>query len=226
METEGTLVREYQLKYYSDSFNKTRLNEIKEFGNDGSSLNSTLFGWTETVSAFSQADVFTPNQVSTYYFGDFNGDGRKDFIRLWRKATYLSTDTWKVYLAENSGSSYSLIYTGTLGAGYKGIVTADIDGDGMDNIYLHRLTNGLTYDFENYRYDQNSMTIIRNQPADLIYDDIVSVNTLTGDFDGNGKTDLIILDASKNFFAVSGITISPGGIPGFNSPDAIRTLGF
>ena len=226
MEAEGTLVREYQMKYFSDSFNKTRLNEIKELGNDGSSLNSTLFGWTETVAAFSNADVFSPNQISTFYFGDFNGDGRKDFIWLRKKSTYLPSDTWKVYLADAGSSGFNLIYTGTVGAGYKGIVIADNDGDGMDNIYLHRVTNYLTYNFENYKYDQNSGTVVRNQPADFFLEEIVIVNTLTGDFDGNGKTDLLILDASKNYLAASGITVATGGMPGFNSPDAIRTLDF
>lgn len=226
MESEGSLIREYSFKYFYDENNRTRLNEVQETGNDGSRFNSTVFGWTQAGFAFSQSDAYTPNQVSRYFFGDFNGDGRQDFIRLQRKTTYLATDTWKVYLANTTGSGFSLISSGALGAGYKGIIVADQDGDGLDNFFIHRTTNYLAYAFENFKYDPNQGTVIRNAAADLIFDEVFSVNTIVGDFDGDNRTDLLLLDGSYNYFAASGITIATGGIPSFNTPDVITTLDF
>jgi hypothetical protein len=39
MESENNLVREYNLNYFTDNYNKTHLNEIKELGSDGSHFN-------------------------------------------------------------------------------------------------------------------------------------------------------------------------------------------
>lgn len=57
METEGgALVREYQFKYNFDV--SSHLNQIIEYGSDGTYLNSTVIGWGSTLTQFSSSDVF------------------------------------------------------------------------------------------------------------------------------------------------------------------------
>jgi RHS repeat-associated protein len=227
MESEGSLVREYLLKYFSDSFNRTRLNEISESGINSATLNSTIFGWDENDTTFTENDVFEPNVISRFYFGDFNGDGRKDFIQLARKTIYQATDTWKVYITGSDGMSFTLVRTDTVGSGFNGIVIADRDGDGLDDIYLYRETNYfMTFKFEFYKFDGTTNSIIRNQTEDFYLDDIDGVAVITGDFDGNAKEEMILLDADSIYLTVKGITISQGGMPDFSSADFVKTLDF
>lgn len=109
MEAENMLVREYNLKYFTDNYNKTHLNEIKELGSDGSYFNSTLFGWSSHEPQYSKEEVFSNGIKNKFYFGDFNGDGVIDLIQT--PIEPVSSSTWKLYLGRQNGTFFRLVLT-------------------------------------------------------------------------------------------------------------------
>jgi RHS repeat-associated protein len=135
METEGSaLVREYQFKYVLDTY--THLNQITEFGSDGTYINSTVIGWGVSTSAISPSvNAFNNGKRDKFYFGDFNGDGRKDFVVTEKKTSFTTADKWKLYLANTEGTSFSFINEGSLDGTFKEFVVADVDGNGKDDIF-------------------------------------------------------------------------------------------
>ena len=134
METEGSaLVREYQFKYVLDTY--THLNQIIEYGSDGTYFNSTVMGWGSSTSAFTgTATAFNDGKKDKFYFGDFNGDGRKDFVVTENKTSFTSVDKWKLYLASTAGTGFTYINEGYLDGTFKEFVVADVDGNGKDDI--------------------------------------------------------------------------------------------
>lgn len=143
MEAENSLIREYQLTYFTDNFNRTHLNEIKELGSDGSYFNSTLFGWSDHEPQFSKEEVFSNGLKNKFYFGDFNGD-RKDDILSYKE--YLNernrlTKTWNLDFSSGTGfirSPYtpalSTLADPELSLDNNNVYIADFNGDGMDDI--------------------------------------------------------------------------------------------
>ena len=128
MESEGILAHKYQFKYFKDYLNRTYLNEIIEYGSDGSRFNSTVCGWPNYYHAFSTQSFAVDGKKDIFYFGNVIHEGQEDYIVTERKTTYYSNDEWKLY--KGSG----LIFEGTVGSGFEKIVLADTDGDGIDNI--------------------------------------------------------------------------------------------
>ncbi|NLD62374.1 MAG: hypothetical protein GX646_00605, partial [Bacteroidales bacterium] len=63
----------------------------------------------------------------------------------------VSTSTWKLYLGRQNGTLFRLVATNTIGANFAGFVIADYDGNGKDNIIIHRIASGNF--FENYEYN-------------------------------------------------------------------------
>lgn len=116
MEREGdTLVREYQFKYtYESTYDiGSRLNQITEYGSDGTFLNSTIIGWGSAATAFQCSDLFNNSKKNIYYTGDFNGDGRTDFVVTEKKTGYSTSDKWKLYYASSAGNSFNIRMKGT-----------------------------------------------------------------------------------------------------------------
>lgn len=141
METEsGALVREYQFKY--DNLRKySHLNQITEYGSNGTYyLNSTIIGWGDFSTYLStQADAFNNGVKNKYYHGDFNGDGRTDFVVTPNKTAFTTSDKWKLYFANSDGLSFQFKNEGYLDTYFKGFFVADVNGDGTDEIYWRKL---------------------------------------------------------------------------------------
>jgi RHS repeat-associated protein len=218
MESENNLVREYNLKYFTDTYNKTHLNEIKELGSDGSYFNSTLFGWSSHEPQFSKEEVFSNGLKNNFYFGDFNGDGVKDFIQT--PIELIASSTWKLYIGNTNGTTFRLAATDTIGSDFAGFVIADYDGNGKDNIFLHRITSGNV--FESYDYNieyapgapEVFLEQINRLPSlDLTFAYISNLSSLVGDFDGDGTKDLALLKEDSTIYQVVGINIPPISIP-------------
>jgi hypothetical protein len=112
-------------------------------------FNSTLFGWSDHEPQFSKEEIFSNGLKNNFYFGDFNGDGVKDFIQT--PTEIMATSIWKLYIGNTNGSTFRLAATDTIGPDFTGFVIADYDGNGKDNIFLHRNSSGNV--FESYDYN-------------------------------------------------------------------------
>ncbi len=83
---EGSLVRKYEMQYYLDE--QTKLNEVYEYNAHGERYNSIAVGWGSGSTSLMTKSAMNLNTTDngengTFYFGDFNGDGRMDFIRVY-----------------------------------------------------------------------------------------------------------------------------------------------
>lgn len=135
VETENSeQVRKYQFKYFLDSFNKTFLNEIIEYGSDNTFFNSTVIGWGGLTSQFLSGDAFNNSTINNYYSGDFNGDGRTDIVVTPKKTLYTSSDKWRLYLANPDGTGFTFKNEGSLNSYFHGFTVVDVDGNGNDDI--------------------------------------------------------------------------------------------
>ena len=98
-------------------------------------------------------NVFNNGIKNKYYFGDFNGDGRTDFVTTENKASFTASDKWKFYLTSSSGTSFSFVNEGYLSSTFKEFVVADADGNGKDDIFWHSRETGNSEQFRYYYYN-------------------------------------------------------------------------
>jgi RHS repeat-associated protein len=136
---EKNIVKHYKLKYFFDFYSK--LNEVEEFGSDGTHFNSIVFGYGKSENPTTLKPTFVPSGSQTIY-GDFDLDGLTDIFRT----GYIGTSTdwgWEVYLNKGSDNIFNGIsdYHGNLikDRTYK-FLPMDYNGDGLMDIliYTHR----------------------------------------------------------------------------------------
>jgi RHS repeat-associated protein len=195
--TEGALAREYDFVY--SNANVTHLNQITEVGSDGSKLNASIVNWSNTNTPVpyydnDNNDLFDQQILIS---GDFNGDGKTDWfaVPLVIGRDYNTSDKWTLYLNNGDGTSYTVAATGSLFPGFLpgASMSADINGDGLDDIiFASTQTDPLGNTYYQYRV-YNS----KGSNFDFTYDDgiITSYEAITifsGDFDGDGSTDLLL----------------------------------
>jgi hypothetical protein len=115
--------------------------------------------------------------------GDMDGDGKSDLV-IWRA----STGTW-YWLSSSTNYSYVSavgLQWGNNSLGDKPLI-GDFDGDGMSDLAVWRASNGTWYwltSSTNYSYASAAGVQWGNSSLNDV--------TLTGDLDGDHKTDLII----------------------------------
>jgi RHS repeat-associated protein len=185
---------------------------------------------TDAISGFLAANIPTNgsnacwNRIATnsrdnfLQIGDFDGDGRTDFIAL-LEPCFASTNVVKAVLftpaklnslnpAAPNGPRFSIINIPTSG-GAADWVTAtrlqvlDFDGDGKTDLMVSKV-NGSSITRKVYTFRP---VVISNPPyleqyADEIYSQTFLNDKIAdfklGDFNGDGKTDLVGLDVSTN----------------------------
>jgi uncharacterized protein (TIGR02594 family) len=224
METENdALVREYKFNYVQDFY--THLKEIVEYGSDNTYFNSTLIGWGSSTDKFSSNNSVSNSTKKTYAFGDFDGDGRTDYVVTEKKTSFTSSDKWELFLANNDGISFTKKNEGYLSSIFKGFYVADVDGNGKDEIFWRDVyTTGLF--FLIYCYDPSVGLVRGNSNYDMFLsgaDPVVYF--LSGDFDGNGKQDYLFLYPNNSFYAVR---VDGSGKTGmsFSSPTEVKIIDF
>jgi RHS repeat-associated protein len=225
---EGTTVSEYTFTYgYNGLY--SFLNQIDQYGSDGTQINPTIFkygeesGFTATVTGLIDGDNYD------VFPGDFDGDGFTDIMRADRvpnqtyhnKLSYFKNNNGVFSATPTSTLTLNNLSTVTMGGGrnsifnkYADYLVSDANGDGKADIViidagaLNTLVNIKIYSVDDnaniskiYQYDA---------PTDIKYWDgsQIALNSVPyffpGDFDGDGKMDFItILKNNKGVYTTS-----------------------
>lgn len=135
-------VKEYAISYSSKK-GKSFLDKITEKAGT-EQLNSTTFKWDNNDSYSVSPKTFTNAEVQNVsaITGDFNGDGKKDFIT--RANNNKMNYNFNVFISNGSDFNkptpwnYSIPSTGSSAVRICEIVTGDFNGDGYDDIVVER----------------------------------------------------------------------------------------
>ena len=197
---DDALVYSYVLGYEQGSATgRTRLSQVTLVGADGTHFPPTRFSWrdNERIGTFSIRPRFSPRGYDLgangyrYIPGDVDGDGRADLIHL------ASARGVRVFTSNGDGSfevgpvfpdsGYNVASNG-----YK-FISGDFNGDGRTDL-LHFVNHEYAHVWH-ARRNRASFSIRPRFPArgsgyDLSANDY---RFKTGDFDGDGRTDLVHL---------------------------------
>jgi len=200
------VIREYQFNYFHDGF-VSKLTEVVEFGQNGTRYNSTIIDWSDSKIGSEYKAPLSVNKEGTFpIYADFNGDGKTDFISFPEKlsSSYTTSDVATLFLAvtnSNGQVSFSKQCTIPLLPYFVKLLVADVNGDGLMDIVRvhHKGYNSSGNDL--YRYDYfifNGTSFIESGGFD-----VASLDAYVGDFDGDGKHDIL---AGNNLYKAGATT--------------------
>ncbi len=220
--SDGKKIRTYSFTYtYNTSSHLYKIDETSNETNQ--TLNSTIFKWGSIGSIYTniQGDELT-HTASSIYKGDFNGDGKLDYI----STPYLSyTNDSKWHLHINSETGYTIEDEGDMPSNCKGVVIADIDRDGKDEILFETLQ---TINSETHFYLLANKFINHKLVCEPFsnkqFDADEALQVFTGDFNGDGATEFLLLDSEYNFNSITGASITT--YPDFSTSKQIFAADF
>jgi hypothetical protein len=246
VKADGTTAKTYQFNYASDVSTTVTVNsylkEVIEAGSNGTALNSTIFKYGDTpqdITAGASSIVLSSD--SQYLPGDFNGDGISEILEIKRTFTnnvaynpsfkaYKRVDDYN-YTAGTAVTvpSNGAIFDSNLNnfrLDQRAQMSSDFNGDGSDDILVLQksgsgnlfLTGAMIYPSLNNGTDFGA-PISLNLPL-TTYNYIYPSNNVcfTGDFDGNGAKDImIILGSTSPVAATTKVFMSWGNLGSINS---------
>ena len=215
----GNQVSEYQFTYNTTTNNSYRLTQITETGDNSNTsisntLNSTTVTWgtanpstnVPTGTTFKNGNGISADE-NIQILGDFNGDGKMDYVIVNNAMTTLT-----LYTSNGDGTFTNATPNNiTLPTGTTYILKGDFDGDGLEDLFVAANT-GKTYELYVLRSTGTGFTTI-----DLNTSDATS-STPTywiGDYDGDGMNDYIVLYSAGSptnncvMHNIKGLTTTP-----------------
>ncbi|MBN1907681.1 MAG: VCBS repeat-containing protein [Deltaproteobacteria bacterium] len=205
VKVDSTTVYKYILDYDNSGPNgRSRLTQIKQVDrtNDSNNLPPTNFTWVDGGDGtFGSVTTLTLNGAigGTLVFGDINGDGREDFIKVTYSTSYVRVYP---YLANSSGGFIVQPYKNLAGCGnqdYMSVALGDIDGDGYADIVSN---GGLSQVHAYLSNGDGTFGSAYTTTWSGFYADTI----LLADLNGDGKADLLKYLKEP---------LPPGVIPGY-----------
>lgn len=134
--------------------------------------------------------------------GDFNGDGKTDL--LYRNTAFVSTGTWYVLISYGkSYNSYPFTFAnrpylpGDGGGSAHHLLVADLNGDGRSDIW-HSLDLSSSSSRHTVYYSNGvSFVPAEHHTQSVSTNGSELANTVTGDFNGDGKADIMGVNNSS-----------------------------
>ena len=138
----ASVVKTYEFKYaYQGSYYNyySTLNEIIEYGTGTSRMNSTAITYQVPANvSFSQTLYNTTHAYVTYksimVTGDYNGDGKGDFLCLPDASKGATWTGMRVYYGDGNDNFTTYFTETTVLSSLRDIRSLDINGDGRDDI--------------------------------------------------------------------------------------------
>ena len=212
-------VKKYQFNYGFDNVHSL-LKEVEESGTDNSVLNTTIFLYGDppaNVSSFTSN--YLPTVLTDVIPGDFNGDGLSDVIEAYYTIDAFGIKkhtSYTIFSDFNSGNGANLIYTYTLpgnailgGSPNKlfNFFSSDYTKDGRDDVLFFAGTvveNGQTFVLDQVVLNKTSpqstngyLTDYFAIPVGYNWTSTAEKFFTTGDFDGDGNQDYIIITNAR-----------------------------
>ncbi|HEX6432290.1 MAG TPA: FG-GAP-like repeat-containing protein, partial [Niastella sp.] len=218
VKNEGSLVKTYQFNYGFDNL-YSLLKEVVETGSDGTSLNSTIFLYSEQQPSTQRIITEALTGPYDYFAGDFNGDGKTDLL-----AAELDYDQGlkfhkKYDILYDINTEYAgVIYVKDLPGSYfvygkesklANFLTSDYDGDGLDDVMQvntipgskANFINDITFNFTRSQNPNGYVSATYSWkiwPDHRIIEPTTSSFLVAGDFDGDGNRDIITILGKSN----------------------------
>lgn len=224
---EGEHMKTYRFNYSDRDIAKSYLREITEWGvGEVHQLNSTVFKYGDPITSVEPPESFFSflGQGHDYYSGDYDGDGDSELLaspisytedgfkynealKVYRRdAPGNLTETWSLELESNiqlvNGQNSPQTYTAN--------VSNDMNGDGRDDIVLCKVEwDGGYYRFRNLQVHEstsNDASMFTASPEygppgehDIVYPSTFNYQ-ISGDFNGDGRGDMILFLSNGNGF--------------------------
>ena len=207
---QDTVVRKYQFDYNKGITGErtAHLREIVLFGEGKNppQLNATTIEWGDKNANFIEKEIPYFTKGAYILTGDFNGDGYPDFVTYGiRKApypTYPGYGTgWYLYLYDSITDSYHEESSGSDNTErHTYLYAQDVNGDGKDELIVryeewtfnNRIRIFSLYDNHGPTKTKIGSDVFFESEDFFYYGDYGFNQVLFGDFEGNGKTNIMI----------------------------------
>lgn len=180
-----TKVKSYEFTYLNKN-NIKLLSSVTEVASDGKKLNPTTFDWSPADNLKVKKGLFNNDssfENAQIYLGDFNGDGKMDFITIPKS----KASGWRLYLS--TGTSFSLSTGNFSNNDIKDIYVGDFNGDGVSDILVKRSNS--VVDLYIALVTTSGTVSFTLSKSDLIQLPDVDFYIKVGDFNGDGISDIM-----------------------------------